>query len=80
MAVEERGDGMNKEEVTASKDWDRVIEGIEKLTCFDGYANVVTVPIVIDGNVIIVTLSEPSLNDRMYHSLSPYFNKKRGSK
>lgn len=71
---------MNKEEVAASKDWDRVLEGIKELTCFDGYAKVVTVPIVIDGNVIIVTLSEPSLNDRIYHNLSPYFNKKRGSK
>lgn len=71
---------MNKEGVAASKDWDRVLEGIEKLTCFDGYATVVTVPIVIDGNVIIVRLSEPSLNDRMYHNLSPCFNKKRGSK
>lgn len=69
-----------EEEVTASKDWDRVLGGIEKLTCFDGFATVVAVPIVIDGNVIIVTLSEPSLNDRMYHNLSPYFNKKRGSK
>lgn len=71
---------MIKEEVTASKYWDRVLEGIEKLTCFDGYATVVTVPMVVDGNVIIVTLSEPSLNDRMYHNLSPYFNKKRGRK
>ena len=71
---------MIKEEVTASKDWDRVIEGIEKLICFDGYATVVTVPIVVDGNVIIVRLSEPSLNDRMYHNLSPHFNKNGGSK
>lgn len=67
---------MKIEEAINSKDWDRVLGGIEKLTCFDGYAKVVTVPIVIDGNVIIVTLSEPSLNDMKYHNLSPYFNKK----
>ncbi|PIA83681.1 hypothetical protein [Streptococcus parauberis] len=71
---------MKIEELTTSKNWSRVIEGIKELTCFDGYATVVTVPIVIDGNVIIVRLSEPSLNDRIYHNLSPYFNKKRGNK
>lgn len=56
--------------------FEHLMKGIKNLACFGGNAVFVTAPIVIDGNVIVVTVSEPSLNDRMYHNLSPHFNKK----
>lgn len=59
--------------------FEHFMKGIKNLACFGGNAVFVTAPIVIDGNVIVVTVSEPSLNDKKYQHLSPYFNE-RGRK
>lgn len=59
--------------------FEHLMKGIKNLACFGGNAVLVTAPIVIDENVIVVTVSEPSLNDKKYQNLSPYFNE-RGNK
>lgn len=59
--------------------FEHLMKGIKNLECFGGNAVLVTAPMVIDENVIAVTVSEPSLNDKKYQNLSPYFNE-RGNK
>lgn len=59
--------------------FEHLMKGIKNLECFGGNAVLVTAPMVIDENVIVVTVSEPSLNDKKYQNLSPYFNE-RGNK